>query len=73
MVIGVTSLPFLGLGAIISLDSRVQLNKMVYQITISHFLEYICPNFLNMVVASVGRQRQYVNYTSITSFFTFER
>jgi hypothetical protein len=51
-VLGITVLPFPGLGAIISLESEVEPNKKVYRITISHFLECICSDFLNMVVAS---------------------
>jgi hypothetical protein len=51
-VLGVTVLPFPGLGAIVSLESGVEPNKKVYRITISHFLECICSDFLNMVVAS---------------------
>jgi hypothetical protein len=54
-VLSVTVLPFLGLGAIISLESRVESDKKVYRITISHFPECICLDFLNMVVASIGK------------------
>jgi hypothetical protein len=36
-VLGVTILPFFGLGAIILLESRIQSNGKVFQIIISHF------------------------------------
>jgi hypothetical protein len=61
MVLRIIVLPFLGLGAIISLEFRIQSNRKVYQITISHFLESICHNFLNMACASIGKRGQYVN------------
>jgi hypothetical protein len=60
-VLGVTVLPFPGLGAIILLESEVEPNKKVYQITISLFPEYTCPDFLNMAVAAIGKRGQYIN------------
>jgi hypothetical protein len=60
-VLGVTVLPFPGLGAIISLESGVEPNKKVYRITISHFPEYTCLDFFNMAVASIGKRAPYVN------------
>ena len=56
IVFGITVLPFPSLGAIILLESRVEPNKKVYQITISHFPKCTCPNFLNMVVVSIGKR-----------------
>jgi hypothetical protein len=53
-ILGVTVLPFPDLGAIISLESGVEPDKKVYQITTSHFPECTCPDFLIMVVASIG-------------------
>jgi hypothetical protein len=55
-VLGVTILPFPSLGTIILLESGVELDKKVYRITISHFPKYTCPDFLNMVVASIGKR-----------------
>jgi hypothetical protein len=55
MVFGVTILPFLGLRAAFSLESGVQPNKKVYQITITHFPECTCPDFVNMAVTSIGK------------------
>jgi hypothetical protein len=55
MVLGVTILPFPGLGAIILLESGVEPDKKVYRITINHFPECTCPDFLNMAVASIGK------------------
>jgi hypothetical protein len=69
-VFGVTVLPFLGLGAIISLESGVEPDK-VYRITISHFPECTCPDFLNMVVASIGKQGQYVNCKHLYYIFRY--
>jgi hypothetical protein len=45
----------LGFGAIISLKSGVELDKKVYRITISHFPECTCLDFMNMAVASMGK------------------
>ena len=61
MVLVVTVLLFLGLGAIILLESRVEPDKKVYHSIISHFHEYTCLDFLNTSVASIGKQGQYVN------------
>jgi hypothetical protein len=69
MVLGVTVLPFPSLGAIISLKSGVEPDKKVYRITISHFSECTCPDFLNMVVASLGKWGQYVNYKHLYYIF----
>ena len=42
---GVSVLPFLGLGTIISLESGVEADKKVYRIIISHILECTCLDF----------------------------
>jgi hypothetical protein len=60
-VLGITVLPFPGIGAIILLESGVEPDKKVYRITISHFPECTCPDFLNMVVAPIEKRRQYIN------------
>jgi hypothetical protein len=70
-VLGVIVLPFLGLGAIISLESRVELDKKVYRITISHFPECTCPDFLNMAVTSIGKRGQYVNCKHLYYIFRY--
>jgi hypothetical protein len=70
-VLGVTILPFPGLGAIISLESEVESDKKVYRITISHFPECTCPDFLNMAVASIGKWRQYVNCKHLYYIFRY--
>jgi hypothetical protein len=70
-VLGVTVLPFPGLGAIISLESRVEPDKKVYRITISHFPECTCPDFLNMVVASIGKRVPYVNCKHLYYIFRY--
>jgi hypothetical protein len=71
MVLGIIVLPFPGLEAIISLQSGVQPNKKVYRITISHFPEYTCPDFLNMAVASIGKRGQYVNCKHLYYIFCY--
>jgi hypothetical protein len=73
-VLGVTILPFPGLGAIISLESRVEPDKKVYRITISHFPECTCLDFLNMAVASLGKRGSMsIASTSIISSVTSAR
>ena len=68
-VLGVTVLPFPGLRAIISLESGVEANKTVYQITINHFPKCIYLDFLNMAIASIGKQGPYVNYKHLYHIF----
>jgi hypothetical protein len=70
-VLGVTVLLFLGLGAIISLESGVEHDKKVYRITISHFPECTCPDFLNMAVASIRKRGQYVNCKHLYYIFRY--
>jgi hypothetical protein len=69
MVLGVIVLPFPGLGAIILLESRVESNKKVYRIIIGHFFWCTCSDFMNMVVASIGKRRQYVNCKQVYYIF----
>jgi hypothetical protein len=71
MVLGVTILPFPGLGAIISLESGVESDKKVYRITISHFPECTCSDFFNMAVVSIGKQGQYVNCKHLYYIFRY--
>ena len=71
MVLGVTILPIPSLGAIILVESGVEPHKKVYQITISHFPQYTCSDFLNMVVASIGKQGQYVKYKHLYYIFCY--
>jgi hypothetical protein len=70
-VLGVTVLPFPGLGAIISLESEVEPNNKVYRITISHFPECTCPDFLNMAMALLGKWGQYVNCKHLYYIFRY--
>jgi hypothetical protein len=70
-VLGISVLPFPGLGAIISLESRIEPDKKVYRITISHFLECTCPDFFNMAVASIGKRGQYVNCKHLYYIFLY--
>jgi hypothetical protein len=55
-ILGVTVLLFPSLGAIILLESGIEPDKKIYRITISHFSECTCLDFLNMVVASIGKR-----------------
>jgi hypothetical protein len=71
MVLGITILPFLGLGAVISLESGVEPDKKVYQITISHFPECTCLDFLNMAMASFGKRGQYINCKHLYYIFCY--
>jgi hypothetical protein len=70
-VLGVTVLPFPSLRIIISLKSGVEPDKKVYRITVSHFPKCTCPDFLNMVVASIGKQGQYVNCKHLYYIFRY--
>jgi hypothetical protein len=70
-ILGVTVLPFPGLGAIISLESRVEPDKKVYQITISHFPECTCPDFPNMAMASIGKRAPNINCKHLYYIFRY--
>jgi hypothetical protein len=71
MVLGITILPFHGLGAIILLESGIEPNKKVYQITINLFPECTCPDFFNMAVAAIGKRGQYVNFKHLYYIFRY--
>jgi len=60
-IVRVTLFLFLSLGAIVALETRANPNKNVYQITMDMFPLCTCPNFVNMVVSTIGGQQQYVN------------
>jgi hypothetical protein len=70
-ILGITILPFPGLGTINALESKVQPDKKVYRITISHFPEYTCLDFQNMVVATIGKWGQYVNCKHLYYIFCY--
>jgi hypothetical protein len=70
-VFGITVLSFPGLGAIISLESGIEPDKKVYRITISHFPECTCPDFVNMDVASIGKRGQYINCKHLYYIFRY--
>jgi len=53
-ILGVTLLPFLGPGAIVSLETGVDNNRTVYRITMGMYPSCTCPNFTNMVVSVIG-------------------
>jgi hypothetical protein len=60
-ILGVTLLPFPGLGAIVSLETGADHNRNVYRITMGMFPTCTCPDFVNMVVSAIGGRQQYVN------------
>ena len=53
-ILGVTMLPFPGLGAIISLQSGSEPNHKVYRITLGMYSECTCPDFVDMAVSPIG-------------------
>jgi hypothetical protein len=70
-VLNVIVLSFPSFGAIVSLEFGIQPNEKVYKITISQFLECPCLDFVNMVVASIGNQGQYVNCKYLYYIFCY--
>jgi len=60
-ILGVTLLPFPGLGAIISLETSADNNQNLYRITMGMYPSCTCPDFTNMVILAIGGQQQYVN------------
>jgi hypothetical protein len=60
-IVGVTLLPFPGLGAIVALETGTDTNKNIYRITMGMFPTCTCPDFVNMVVSAIGGRQQYVN------------
>ena len=53
-ILGVTLLPFPRLGAIVVLETEAHPNKNVYRITLGQFPTCTCPDFVNMVVSTIG-------------------
>ena len=58
---GVTLLPFPGLGAIVELEIGSDSNKNAYRVTMGQFSTCTCPDFVNMAVSAIGGRQQYVN------------
>jgi hypothetical protein len=54
MVLGVIILSFPSLGAISLLESEIQTNEEVYQITVSQLPKYTYLDFVNMAIAVIG-------------------
>jgi hypothetical protein len=60
-VLRATILSFFSLTTIILFESGIQSIEKVYQIIIDHFSKSTCPEFVNMPIASIGKQGQFVN------------
>jgi len=53
-IVGVTLLLLPSLGTIVSLETIADYDKNIYQITVDMFSTYVCPNFVNMAVPTIG-------------------
>jgi hypothetical protein len=71
MILGVTMLPFPGLGAIISFQSGIEPTQKVYRITLGMYSECTCPDFVDMVVLAIGGRHQYVNCKHLYYLFRY--
>jgi len=60
-ILAVTLPPFLGLGAIVSLEIVLEYNKIFYQITMGMFWVCTYPDFMSMVVSAIASREQYTN------------
>ena len=60
-ILGITLLPHPGLGAIVELQTGLACNKNAYRVTVGQFSTCTCPDFVNMVVSTIGGRQQYVN------------
>jgi len=70
-ILGVTLLPFSGLGAIVSLETGADKNRNVYRITMGMYPSCTCPDFTNMVVSAIGGRQQYVNYKHLYYLYRY--
>jgi hypothetical protein len=70
-ILGVTMLPYPGLGAIISLQSGIEPHHKVYQITIGMYSECTCPDFVDMAISAIGGRHQYVSCKHLYYFFRY--
>ncbi len=71
MILGVTLLPFPGLGAILTLETGIEPSKNVYRITIGMFPSCTCPDFINMAISAIGGRQQYVNCKHLYYLFRY--
>jgi len=71
LIVGVTMLPFPGLGAIVSLQFGTEPTTKVYQITLGMYLERTCPDFVDMAVSAIGGRHQYVNCKHLYYLFCY--
>jgi len=60
-IVAVTLLPFLGLGAIVSLQTGSEHSRNVYKITLDMFPTCTCLDFVSMTVSAIGGRQKYVN------------
>jgi len=70
-IVGVTMLPIPGLGAIIHLQSGMESNHKVYQITLGMYPECTCLDFVDMAVSAIGGRHQYVHCKHLYYLFCY--
>ena len=70
-ILRVNLLPYPGLGAIIVLQSGVEPDDKLYNITLCNFPSCTCPHYASMNSAAVGRRGQYVNCKHLYYIFRF--
>ena len=70
-IIQVNLLPYPGLGAIVALQSGVEPNANVYNITLCNFPACTCPHYNNMTSSAIGRRGMYVNCKHLYYVFRF--
>ena len=64
-------IPYPGLGAVITMQSGVEPDQKVYNVTLSNFPSCTCPHFVSMNGSSVGKRGAYVNCKHIYYVFRF--
>jgi len=70
-IVGMTLLPFPGLGAIVSLETRADNNRNIYRITVGMYPACTCPDFVNMAASTIGGRQQYVNCKHLYYLFRY--
>ena len=70
-ILRVNLLPYPGLGAIIVLQSGVEPNEHVYNVTLCNFPSCTCPHYVSMNSSAIGRRGQYVNCKHLYYIFRF--
>jgi len=68
-IVGMSLLPFSGLGAIVSLETGQDSNKNMYRITVGMFPVCTCPDFVNMAISATGGWQKYLYYLQALVLF----